>query len=189
MPINQKANVEVTLNNEQAKRELEELQASMKKLSDLRDQAFKSGDTSAFKAYDAELKKATRTAGSYKKELFDVNNVMKNLSGSSMNDLRKAQAALTAEVSKLDRTTAQYAKRSQDLKKVKTEITNINNETKATTSLFSRMTDGFNKYLGMGASIFAGLAGISLTVKGAIQSFNDFVGRVTVLSTSKRGCT
>lgn len=182
MAINQKANVEVTLNNEQAKRELEELQASMKKLAELRDKAFKEGNVTAFKAYDAELKKATRTVTSFKKELFDVNGVMKNLSGASMNDLRKASTVLTNEVSKLDRTTAQYAKRSVDLKRVKAEMAAINNETKQTQSLFSRVADGFNKYLGLGASVIAGIAGISLTIKGAIQGFNDYEERVANLS-------
>jgi TP901 family phage tail tape measure protein len=182
MAINQKANVDVTLNNEQAKKEMEELQTSMKKFSDLRDQAFKSGNTTAWKAYDAELKKATRTASGYKKELFDVDKVIRNMSGSSLNDLKKAQAALTAEVGKLDRSTAQYARRSQDLKKVKAEMTAINNETKATVSLTSRMADGFNKYLGLGASLIAGIAGISMTVKGAIQGFNDYEERVANLS-------
>jgi TP901 family phage tail tape measure protein len=180
--MNQKANVEVTLNNEQAKRELEELQSSMKKLVQLRDEAFKKGDVSAFKAYDAELKKASRTAANYQKELFDIDKVMRNISGASVNDLRKAQSKLTAEVSKLDRTTAAYAQRSHDLKRVKAEMAAINNETRATQSRMSRMADGFNKYAMMATAWVAGIAGFSMTVKTAVQSYNDFEERVSNLS-------
>ena len=58
MAIHQQANLTVTLNNEQAKRELEELQVEMKRLIDLRDKARKVDD---LKAYLVSL--AKRTAG------------------------------------------------------------------------------------------------------------------------------
>jgi len=62
MAINQKANVDVTLNNEQAKRELEQLQQEMKKLISLRDKATREGNIKGFQQIDKQLKKATREA-------------------------------------------------------------------------------------------------------------------------------
>jgi hypothetical protein len=68
MSINQKANVDVTLNNEQAKRELEQLQAEMKKLISLRDKATREGNIKGFQQIDRQLKKATREAANYEKQ-------------------------------------------------------------------------------------------------------------------------
>lgn len=182
MSINQKANVDVTLNNEQAKRELEQLQGEMKKLISLRDKATQEGNIKGFQQIDKQLKKATREAANYEKQLWDVNNVMRNISGSSLNDLRKAQSLLAAEISKMDRKTAEYAARSRDLKAVKAEISAINDETRTTQGLFSRVANGFNNYMGLFMAVGAGLAGVSMAMKSAIQSFNDYQERVSALS-------
>ena len=48
MPINQKANVDVTLNDEQAKRKLEQLQGDMKKLISLCDKTTQEGNIKGF---------------------------------------------------------------------------------------------------------------------------------------------
>jgi hypothetical protein len=70
----------------------------MKKLISLRGKATQVGNIKGFQQIDRQLKKATREAANYEKQLWDVNSVMLNISGFSMNDLRKAQSLLTAEV-------------------------------------------------------------------------------------------
>ena len=74
------------------------MQAEIKKLISLCDEATREGNIKGFQQIDKQLKKATREAANYEKQLWDVNNVMRNISGSSLNDLRKAQSLLTAEV-------------------------------------------------------------------------------------------
>ena len=125
MAIHQQANLTVTLNNEQAKRELEELQVEMKRLIDLRDKSRKAGDLKAYQGFDNQLKKATRQARSYERQLFDVNKALRDLSGASLNDLLQAKRVLTRQTAELGRQTAQYARKAQQLKLVNDRISRV----------------------------------------------------------------
>lgn len=174
MAINQQATTTITLNNEQAKRELDELQKKMQRLIDLKRKAEEAGDVQGYKKISAELGKAQREAKSYEKQLQDVDRVLKNLSGASINELRKAQQALTLQTNKLGRETAEYAAKSKQLKQVKDEIARINAETRATTSGFSQMANGFNKYFSMVTAGIASLAGLSLTIRSAVKAYAEF---------------
>ncbi len=174
MAINQQANLTVTLNNEQAKRELAELQAEMKRLIDLRDKAQQAGDLKLYKQLDAQLKKATREARNYERQLADVAGVLNNLSGASINELRKAQQTLTAQTAKLNRETAEYAQKSAQLKMVREELSRISDETRSTSSKMERLVNSFNNYWQVFVAGAAAIAGLSLAVKGAVNAYSEF---------------
>lgn len=178
MAINKQANLTVTLNNEQAKRELAELQAEMKRLIDLRDKAQQAGDLKLYKQLDAQLKKATREARNYEKQLADVNTVLKNLSGASINELRKAQQTLTAQTARLNRETAEYAQKTAQLKLVREELSRISDETRSTSSKMERMVNAFNNYWQVFVAGAAAFAGLSLAVKGAVNAYSEFEDRL-----------
>lgn len=173
MAVNQKANVDVTLNNEQAKRELEELQNEMQRLIALRDKAQKEGDTKSFKQTDAQLKKATREAKNFQKQLFDVNKALKNLSGASIQDLRKAQHALTIQTSKLNRESAEYVQKSKQLKLVSQELARINGNQRAGTNTFGRVADAANRYFSIIGAGIATITGLSLTIRQTTKAYAE----------------
>ena len=178
MAIHQQANLTVTLNNEQAKRELEELQVEMKRLIDLRDKAQKAGDLKAYQGFDNQLKKATRQARSYERQLFDVNKALRDLSGASLNDLLQAKRVLTRQTAELGRETAQYAGKVGQLKLVNAEISRINAATRATSGTFARLGDAFNRYFSLFTAVAASLAGVSLAVRGAVNAYSEFEDRL-----------
>lgn len=180
--VNQQANVNVTLNNEQAKQELNELQNQMKELIKLRREAAKAGDTARQAALAKEIGEARKEATQLEKQLFDVNKVLRNINGASLNDLRKSAQLLTAQMSKLERGTVEYVQAAAKLKLVNKEIASIGAQTRATGSTFGRMADGFNRYFALFTAWTAGFAGLLLGVKAAIQAFNDFEERVSNLS-------
>lgn len=173
MAFNQKANVDVTLNNEQAKRELEELQNEMQRLIALRDKAQKEGDTKLFKQTDAQLKKATREARNYQKQLFDVNKALNNLSGASIQDLRKAQQALTMQTSKLNRESAEFIQKSKQLKLVNQELARINSTQRAGTNTFGRIADTANRYFSIIGAGLATVTGLSLTIRQTTRAYAE----------------
>ena len=72
MAINQQATTKITLNNEQAKRELDELQNKMQGLIELKKKAEKEGDLKAYKQISSELTKAQREVINYQKQLESV---------------------------------------------------------------------------------------------------------------------
>lgn len=169
-----KANLEVTLNNQQAKAKLSELQAEMKRLVDLRDKAQKAGDMKSYNQFDRQLKRATREAKNYEKSLYDVRAVLRNINGASLQDLYKAKQKLTQESLRLNRASAAYAENSKNLKAVNQQIQNITNSTRASTGSIRSFAVAMNDYFTMTTAMLLAVAGLSRTVRNAIQSFADY---------------
>ncbi|HDR52941.1 MAG TPA: hypothetical protein ENN90_15190 [Mariniphaga anaerophila] len=172
--VNESANVKVTLNSQEAQRELEGLQAQMKRLVELKKKAEKAGDVSGWKKIDGELKKVNREANKLQKEYADIEKTLKNLNGASLNDLQKAKRQLTAEINKLNRNTDEYAKKSQQLKKVKAEISGIYKETSATATGTSRLVNMAKGLLP--AFSFAAISAAAIKAFGKIKSATDTLG-------------
>lgn len=185
MNVQEQANVKVTLNNEEAKREMDELNGRIEKMIQLRKKAEKAGDVKGFKKIDQELKKAQREAKRYEKQLYDVDKALRNINGASWNELKKAEAALVAQTRKLNRETTEYTNKRAQLKQVRAEISRINATQRTSASMWSRMSDGFNRYFGMATAWLASIAGATFKAKQAVDGFfnrEDMVGKVKSLT-------
>jgi TP901 family phage tail tape measure protein len=172
--INEKANIQVTLNSQEAENQLKELQEEMKRLIALKNKAAEAGDIQGWRKFDSELKKVNRSATKLIADHRSLEHTLKNINGASLKDLREAQRALTAQTEKLTRGTQEYAQKSKQLKAVKDEISKINGEYRAQQPLLSRVSDGFNRYFGMATAALASFAGITITAKSAINEFTQF---------------
>jgi hypothetical protein len=166
--VNEQANVKVTLNSQEAQRELEGLQGEMKRLIALKKKAEEAGDVQGWKKIDGELKKVNRQANKLQREYADIEKTLKNLNGASLNDLLKAKRQLTREVNKLNRNTEEYAKKSKQLKAVKDEISGIYKETSATTGITGKLKNLAGQLL----PAFGFAAIIGGAIKGAKALFN-----------------
>ena len=171
---NDQANVKVTINTQEAQRELEKLQGEMKRLIALKKKAEETGDVEGYKRIDKELKKVSREANKLVREHRDLDQILKNINGASVNELRQAQRALTAQTNKLNRNTDEYVRKKAQLKLVSQEIKKINSEYRHQQSFVSRATGAFNKYFGMVTAALASIAGLSLTIRQAIKDYTQF---------------
>jgi len=180
--VNEKANINVTLNTQEAQHQLEELQKDMKRLIALKKKAGEKGDVEGYKQIDKELKKVNRQAGNLVREHKSLERTLKNINGASIKELKDAQRSLTMQTDKLNRETDEYTNKRAQLKLVKNEIAKINNEHRQTKSLMSRASDGFNKYFSIITAGAATFAGVFLGMRKAINTFNDFEERVSNLS-------
>src|SRR5690606_29805007 len=109
-------NIKVLLNSESAQKELKELEDQMKRLIALKKKAEEQGDVQGYKRIDTELKKVNREANKLVREHRDLDKILKNLSGASINDLRTAQRTLNAQVNQTNRSTDEYVKKKAQLK-------------------------------------------------------------------------
>ncbi|MCK9457001.1 MAG: phage tail tape measure protein [Candidatus Riflebacteria bacterium] len=174
MAINEQANIKVLLNSESAQKELKELEDQMKRLVALKKKAEEQGDVQGYKRIDTELKKVNREANKLVREHRDLDKILKNLSGASINDLRTAQRTLNAQVNQTNRSTDEYVKKKAQLKLVKAEISKINAEYRTQQPLLSRVSNSFNKYFGIITAGLASVAGISMTIRNAIREYAKF---------------
>ena len=124
--------------------------------------------------------------GQLKKATFDVNQVMKNLSSTSANDLTRAQRQIQAELKKTTRGTAEYIAKSKHLQQVSTELRRVRTEMTgvagAQGSFFGKMANGFNKYGGMALGLVASLTGLGLTFRKLANDAEEYQQKVANLS-------
>ena len=172
--VNETANVKITLNNQEAQQQLEELQMEMKRLIELKKKAEQAGDVEGYKKIDANIKSVNRSAQKLVKEHRDLEQVLKNINGASLNELRNAQKTLTAQTDKMTRGTKEYIEKSKQLKLVRDEIARVNGQYRAQTPILSRAAEGFNRYFGMATAAIASFTGFALTIKSSVNAFAQF---------------
>lgn len=158
--MSKQARVDVTINDEQAKARLEEIKNDLKQIRALRDKAAAEGDVRGFNQLDKEMKKLTREANRLQREVIDVNDVLNNLSGASINQLRGSVRKLNAEMKGMSRTDPKFLEKKQQLSKLNAELNKATGRTKAHASGLNKLADGFNRYFGMATAAVASLTGI-----------------------------
>lgn len=186
MAIREKAITDVEINGQNASTVLDQLKNKADGYRKAMVEANKANDLTSYKKAEAELKKTERTMGQLKKATFDVNQVMKNLSSTSANDLTRAQRQIQAELKKTTRGTAEYIAKSKQLQQVSTELRRVRTEMTgvagAQGSFFGKMANGFNKYGGMALGLVASLTGLGLTFRKLANDAEEYQQKVANLS-------
>ncbi len=178
--VNEKANVHVTLNSQEAQHQLEELQAEMKRLIALKKKAEEAGDVDGYKKIDKEIKKVSRSANKLVREHRDLEQTLKNLNGASIEELRTAQRTLTAQTSKLNRQTDEYTKKRAQLKLVKKELRNINSEYRQQNGLLKSIKTFLPAF--SFAAVIAGATAFVRKMNQAVEAADNFEERLDNLS-------
>ena len=137
--INEEARIPVYLNDEQAKQALKNLTKEAEKWRKKMYEAMSAGDPKAVKEAERELKKATSAANKLKRETFDVNKVLNNLSTASITDLRKAMGRLRAEQRGLNRNTKEYTDLQNKINAIKGEFNKINGKVTEQKGLLAKL--------------------------------------------------
>lgn len=162
--INQTATVTTKVNGEQAEEEIKKLTNLVKGYKQELNKAYQAGDKKAVKHWEKEISNANKSIKLLKASLFDVDSVLKNLSGASINDISKAIKGLNSQLNsgKIKRGSKEWDEYTKKIRLLKTELANIKMEMRATQSTWERMNNAFNKWGAMAASVVASITGISL---------------------------
>ena len=139
--MNQNASVNVSVNGQEAKKELENLEVIAKGLRKQLADAYNANDTRGIKKADAELKKVQKSMANIRRESFNVNEVMSRLDKATPKELRKTLAQINRELNsgKVERGSKAWNEYQQKAHAVREELRGINTEQKAATSLIERM--------------------------------------------------
>ena len=151
MAINEKATVEVQVNGQQARQELNQLREYATNLSAALDQAYQAGDKKQIKALTKELKYVNSQMKTLQRTSVDIDKVMKNLSTTGPKELRQTLKAINAELSsgRVQRGSEEWAKYAQAARQVNDELKKIKEETEgARMSLTDQVSSFANKWWG-----------------------------------------
>lgn len=188
--VNETAVASVTLDGAAAGEQIKQLK---KKAAELRKELKEmkiAGDKTGYENKKRELDEITKKTDQAKRSTWDLQQVMKNLNGTNLKDLERAQRQLTNEVRNATRATLEDKKALQEktrqLQLIKTEIQKVKVETglasSTNKSLFSSMSDGFNKYFGIVTAFAASFTGIILGFRKLIDMSNQYGESVANLS-------
>lgn len=168
--INQEARIPVYINDEQAKSALKNLQAEADKWRKKMFEAMSTGDLKNMKEAERELKKVNGQMGSIKKEAFDVNKVLQNISNSSLKDLRQALRAVDREMEGLNRSSKEYQALMAKKNLIRGELSQINGTIKEQPGLLSRASEAIGSYWLKFTAGFVAVGGVLAAVKQVIST-------------------
>lgn len=172
----QEAEVIVTLNGQAAKRAIKEMEQEYERLRQAANDAYKAGNDALGKKLDAQAQKLTRDIEITRRETKKFADIMKNINGASLKELRSAAKQLQSEINKLTPGTQAFIEKAKQLQQVNTRIRQLTNEFKGLveeekTATFSLkgLADGFNKYFGMVTAGVAAVTGLSMAFRKAAE--------------------
>ena len=163
----------VILDTKEAKDRLNELENKLREVRKARDEAYAKGESTT--ALERQIKRLEAEAKNYKTTQQQVNETLKNLSSASYKELQLIAKALNKELKSgaIERNSKEWKKLQGQLKDVRAEMQRINNEGKASTSLWARFVDVLNTNWGAVSQIIAAYAGLSMTLRKCAQAYAD----------------
>ena len=171
------AEVIVTLNGTQAKKAVADLTQEYQRLQKEANEAYKAGNDALGKKLDADAKKLMKDVEITRREAKKFADVMKNINGASLKELRSAAKQLQSEINKLTPGTKAFVDKAKQLQQVNSRIRQLTNsfkglveEEKAATFSLKGLADGFNKYFGMATAGIAAVTGLSMAFRQCAES-------------------
>lgn len=161
----------VLLNGEQAKNQLEILEAKAKSLRKSIREAADVGDLKGLKKYNKELASTQREMKQVRSEAFDAKKVLDNLSGSSAKDLEQALKKIQSLMK--NGTVKRHSKDWDELRDAKIRVTKelkkVNAEMGIGESKTSKFANSMNKYFTMITAGIAAFTGVVFGIKQVVQ--------------------
>lgn len=163
----------VILDTKEAKEKLNELQSKLNDVKKAKDEAYAKGESTT--ALERQIKRINAEIKNYKTSQQQVNDILKNLSSASYKELSLVAKALNKELKSgaIERNSEEWKKLQRQLKSVRAEMQSINNEGKASKSLWSRFVDMLNTNWGAVSQLIAAYAGLSMTMRKCSQVYAD----------------
>ena len=163
----------VTLNASQAQATMTALQNQADVLRQKMIEATQIGDAESAKKYQKELDQVQKSMSSIRKETKDYRDILNRLNGASMNELQKAAQGLNRELRKLKPGTDEFIQKSKELKQVRNRMKELNDETKQTQSLLSKIPPALKAWLGVATAVIGGLIKLGKDLIANTQQYGD----------------
>lgn len=166
MEIRQRATVEVQVNGEDAKKELQSLESYANSLKGRLAEAYKAGDTKKIKQLEKELRETNVQLKVMRTNTKNIDAAMNNIGLATPKELRNLIRDINAKLSSghVKRGSAEWRKYQEQLKLVNAEIRKVNGEIRETQGWLTRFNNGFSKWGGLLASTAAAITGVSMAL-------------------------
>lgn len=175
MEIRQRATVEVQVNGEEAKKELQSLESYANNLKGRLAEAYKAGDTKKIKQLEKELRETNAQLKVMRTNTKNIDAAMNNIGLATPKELRNLIRDINAKLSSghVKRGSAEWRKYQEQLKLVNAELRKVKNEVVESEGWLTRFNNGFTKWGALAASGIAAITGLTFTIRKATASYAD----------------
>lgn len=173
MNPNNDTTVGLYINGKQAEKTLDILQEKANTLGKQLEDAVRRGDKAAQKQLNKSLKDVNQTIKQIQSSTKNVADVMARLDKATPHELRKTLTTLNQQLKHIERGTPAWDAHIQKIRQVKAEIDKVNAEMKESESFLVRMRNGIQNWGAMAAGAAAGLTGVVMAGKKAVQTYAE----------------
>ena len=175
--INANATVTLTVNGKQAQNMLEQLKKQAVELEDKITKAAAAGDKVQLKRFQRELRQTHRQIAQIESATQGVENVMKRLDQASPKELSRVLRELKKQLNGIERGSAAWQEKCEQIKAVKQEIASVNEELANNQEEEGGLVDRINNFVDKWGNIMAGVAavgtGLVMAGRKAVNAFAE----------------
>jgi phage tail tape measure protein, TP901 family len=175
MAIHEKATVELQVNGEQARKEMQLMEQHALSLKARIVEAQNAGDTKKVKQLQKELKETNTALRAMRDNARNIDAAMNNIGLATPKELRRLLKDIDAKLNSghIARGSEEWKKYQAQLKLVNAEIRKVNDEIKETEGWLTRFYNRFAKWGALAASGIAAITGISMTLNKMRKDRDD----------------
>lgn len=175
MAIHEKATVELQVNGEQARKEMQLMEQHALSLKARIVEAQNVGDTKKVKQLQKDLKETNTTLRAMRDNARNIDAAMNNIGLATPKELRRLLKDINAKLNSghIARGSEEWKKYQAQLKLVNAEIRKVNDEIKESEGWLARFNNGFAKWGALAASGIAAITGISMTLNKMRKDRDD----------------
>ena len=175
MAIHEKATVELQVNGEQARKEMQLMEQHALSLKARIVEAQNAGDTKKVKQLQKELKETNTALRTMRDNARNIDAAMNNIGLATPKELRRLLKDIDAKLNSghIARGSEEWKKYQAQLKLVNAEIRKVNDEIKETEGWLTRFNNRFAKWGALAASGIAAITGISMTLNKMRKDRDD----------------
>ena len=175
MAIHEKATVELQVNGEQARKEMQLMEQHALSLKARIVEAQNAGDTKKVKQLQKELKETNTALRAMRDNARNIDAAMNNIGLGTPKELRRLLKDIDAKLNSghIARGSEEWKKYQAQLKLVNAEIRKVNDEIKETEGWLTRFNNRFAKWGALAASGIAAITGISMTLNKMRKDRDD----------------
>lgn len=175
MAIHEKATVELQVNGEQARKEMQLMEQHALSLKARIVEAQNAGDTKKVKQLQKDLKETNTTLRAMRNNARNIDAAMNNIGLATPKELRQLLKDINVKLNSghIARGSEEWKKYQAQLKLVNAEIRKVNDEIKESEGWLARFNNGFAKWGALAASGIAAITGISMTLNKMRKDRDD----------------
>lgn len=175
MAIHEKATVELQVNGEQARKEMQLMEQHALSLKARIVEAQNAGDTKKVKQLQKELKETNIALRAMRDNARNIDAAMNNIGLATPKEFRRLLKDINAKLNSghIARGSEEWKKYQAQLKLVNAEIRKVNDEIKESEGWLTRFNNGFAKWGALAASGIAAITGISMTLNKMRKDRDD----------------